>query len=71
MARPSYSNYHFYKENHKTFGSKLVVYLVFYVTEDGWVRREGKGEEDCGRNFPLELFVRITFPIPWSWQNLM
>ena len=34
------------------------VYLVFHVTEEGWVRRGGKG--GCGKI----LFVRITFPFP-------
>ena len=38
-------------KNHETFGSKVGVYLVFYVTEEGWVRRGGKGEGGCGEIF--------------------
>ena len=38
-------------KNHETFESKVGVYLVFYVTEEGWVRRGGKGEGGCGEIF--------------------
>ena len=31
------------------------VYLIFYVTEEGWVRRGEKEEGGCGKIFPLEL----------------
>ncbi len=44
-------------KNHETF-------KVFHLTKEGWVRREGKGEGGSGGNFPLELFVRISFPFP-------
>ena len=64
ISRGSYSNNQFYK-NHETFLSMVGVYFVFFhVTEEGWVRRGGKGKVGCGEIFLLELFVRISFPFP-------
>ena len=47
-------------KNHETFKSTVGVYPVFYVTEEGCVRREGKEEVGCGKNFPLvRLFQNL------------
>ena len=62
--RPSNCNNQFNQKNHETFGSWLGVYLdIFHINEEGWVKKGEKGRELWG-NFPLELFVRISFPFP-------
>ena len=52
-------------KNHETFKSKVEVYLVFWCNWRGVGRKGRKRGRRLWGNFPLELFVRITFPFPF------
>ena len=58
-SRPICSNNQFYKKNHEIFGSK--VYLVFSYTEEGWVRRGGKGKGVMG-TFSFRIVCQNHIP---------